>query len=377
MKQILKIIGSLLIGMAFGLLVGGILVIFFTDVSMGEFFEKFKEIDLSEGLSAVLVAFAAVVLSVPLLVVLHEAGHLICGLTTGYKFVSFRIFNLTFIRTNGKLRIKHFSIAGTGGQCLLSPPDLPINRVPTGWYNIGGVLANIVALACVLPLLLTEMHPFVREFLAVFCLIDVFMVLLNGIPMKAGGIGNDAYNMMKLHHDPKGKRAIVMQLRANALVQSGVRPKDMPEEWFEMPDVIDYSNPLQVSMPMMAASRLLDKMEWEKSYEIFNALYAHKGEIMKLYVNEIACELLFLAIMTGRMSQAKELWTDALKKYVTTYSRVMSSKQRVLAAVELYLNDNRGAAGKIYDQLKTDAGKYLLQGEVDSDVAIMERMLGL
>ena len=56
--------------------------------------------------------------------ILHEAGHLIFGLMTGYKFNSFRIASFMWIRENGKLRLKRHSLAGTGGQCLMTPPDI-------------------------------------------------------------------------------------------------------------------------------------------------------------------------------------------------------------------------------------------------------------
>ena len=58
------------------------------------------------------------VLSVPI----HEGGHLICGLLTGYRFVSFRAGRFICYRRQGKLRIGRYQIAGTGGQCLLGPP---------------------------------------------------------------------------------------------------------------------------------------------------------------------------------------------------------------------------------------------------------------
>ena len=57
-------------------------------------------------------------------VIIHEGGHLIFGLMTGYKFNSFRIFSVILIKQNGKLKIKNISLAGTGGQCLMSPPEL-------------------------------------------------------------------------------------------------------------------------------------------------------------------------------------------------------------------------------------------------------------
>ena len=66
----------------------------------------------------------------------------------------------------------------------------------------------------------------------IFLLTDLFLILTNGIPMQTGGIGNDAYNIIMLRKNEKSKSALMLQLRSNALIQEGVRPKDMPAEWF-------------------------------------------------------------------------------------------------------------------------------------------------
>ena len=47
--------------------------------------------------------------------IIHEAGHLVFGLATGYRFSSFRVFNLILLKEEGKLRFKKLSLAGTGG----------------------------------------------------------------------------------------------------------------------------------------------------------------------------------------------------------------------------------------------------------------------
>ena len=104
-----------------------------------------------------MLAILILLFSIFLQVLLHEGGHLVCGLATGYRFVSFRIFNLTFIRKDGKLCIKRFSLAGTGGQCLLTPPERPLEDIPTTLYNLGGVLANLLtAILAFLPLLTVD-----------------------------------------------------------------------------------------------------------------------------------------------------------------------------------------------------------------------------
>lgn len=376
LKSIVKMILGFAGGIAIGFLIACVVIICFTDTTFPEFLEKLTSTNLSETMTAAGVAVLAFIVSIFVLVFIHEAGHLVCGLLSGYRFVSFRIFNFTIIRMDGKLRVKRYSVAGTGGQCLLTPPDLPLDKIPTGWYNFGGVFFNLIALLIAVPFLfLVKGHPFVTETIAMFVLADILLILINGIPMKISSAGNDGYNMLFLKKDPIGKRALVEALRANALVQEGVRPKDMPAEWFVVPENICYRNQLEVSIPMMAAARLVDEMRYAEALEAYERLYEHKDEIIPLYVNEIACELVFLRLMGGDEKGAAELLDDKLRKYIETYKKVMSSKERILCAVSLRLDHDPDKALSIYENLRDRAGDYLLQGEVRSDLAIMHDML--
>ncbi len=87
-------------------------------------------------------------------IIIHESGHLVTGLRSGYEFISFRIGSMTWVKENGKLSQKKFNIAGTGGQCLMMPPesDKPEN-VPFVLYFLGG---GCVGTLCVNQHLLIE-----------------------------------------------------------------------------------------------------------------------------------------------------------------------------------------------------------------------------
>ena len=236
-------------------------------------------------------------------------------------------------------------------------------------------MANIIVLAIVLPFFLLHLNPFIAEALGIFVAVDVIMILLNGIPMMAGGIGNDGYNMKLLKKNGRSKQGIVNQLRANALIQNGIRPKDMPEEYFGNPEDIDYRNALEVSIPLMYASRLVDRMEYKEAIDILEDIYSHKEEIMPLYVKETACELAFLYLRTERIEKAEALLDKDLRKYIEAYRKTMSSKERLLCAMTLYLDQDKCKAYDIYTDLKKRSSKYLLQGEVLSDLALMEDMI--
>ena len=79
--------------------------------------------------------------------IIHEAGHLVCGLISGYRFVSFRVLSYTLLKEDNKFKVKEFSLSGTAGQCLLSPPDKPVEEVPIILYELGGILFNLLLTA--------------------------------------------------------------------------------------------------------------------------------------------------------------------------------------------------------------------------------------
>ena len=75
-------------------------------------------------LLGVLILFSLMYLSIFIEMAIHEAGHLFFGLATGYKFLSYRIGSFTFIKEEGRIKVKRYVLPGTGGQCLMSPPPL-------------------------------------------------------------------------------------------------------------------------------------------------------------------------------------------------------------------------------------------------------------
>lgn len=378
MKQALKLVGMFLVGILLGVMVSGAGIALFTDMTLAAFFGKLFRLHIAEVIGFPLLFICFFLITLFLQVTLHEAGHLICGLASGYRFVSFRIFNFTWIRKDGKWVLKRFSVAGTGGQCLLAPPDRPEEEIPVCGYNMGGVMMNILTALVALGFLLwMEDLPFMLSVFLVFgVIIGLFLGVTNGVPMKLGGIGNDAYTLRLLRHNPATKHALILQLRINALIQEGMRPKDMPEEWFKQ-DVatIDYKDILQATIGLMNVSRLLDREEWEDAYRLLEDVKSHSSELIGILQQETDAELLFTALVTGRMERAGELATDKLLRYIHLYSRVSSSKQRQLFALALYQEHDREKAETIYRSVVNLREKYLMQGEVNMDIALMEVLL--
>ena len=359
MKQALKLILSTLMGACIGFGAVVLCITFFAETTLSEFFGNMGNVQLSRLLLSCILSLVCLILAVFVQIILHEGGHLIFGLATGYRFVSFRVGSLTLIKEGGKFRFKRFSISGTGGQCLLSPPDKPYEQMPYFWYNAGGVLMN----------LLTGIILF--SFICGF-----FLALMNGIPLKMSGITNDAYNLILMHRDLNTRKYLALQLSVNAEVQKGMRLKDMPDEWFPNDEVTDYKNIMQVAVKLLYISRYVDRKEFKTAQSLFSEIEQHKEEIVGLYVKEIECELLFLELIgERRQEEVERLYTDRTKRYIQRYKIMMSSKQRLLCALALYWENRPERAKEIYEKVVRKRDKYLLQGEVNSDLDIMETML--
>lgn len=376
MKKIIKVLLGLLVGVGLGLLIGFGLFALTNDGGVSAFFEKLASINVLEVLLLVGLMILWLVVSAVLQIVIHEGGHLVAGLLMGYRFVSFRVFSLTLVRQEGRFRFRRFSIGGTGGQCLMAPPDKPIDQIDTRWYNLGGVLANVLVSGAALTLFLVcDLPMWAGTWMVMMTIIGVIYALLNGWPMKVGGIGNDGYNLVHLEKNPDDKRLLIQMLDCNARIQEGQLPKDLPEEYFEPQGEIDWGDGLQVNWQMMVVARMENLHQWDDVYKLLSDSIKARGKMPDLFWMETACEMVFVCLAIGRKDEAQRLYTPSLQNYVKTYSRTQSSKQRIAFAVELLMMDRRDEASQILDTLKNNRHKYLLQGEVEMDIELMETLL--
>ena len=376
MKRIIKVLLGLLMGVTAGLLIGAGLFVLTNDGGLTAFFEKLASIKVLEVLSLIGLMILWLVVSAVLQIIIHEGGHLVAGLFMGYRFVSFRVFSFTLVRQEGRFRLRRFSLGGTGGQCLMAPPDKPVDQIDTRWYNLGGVLANVLVAGVALTLFVVcDLPMWAGTWMLMMAIIGVIYALLNGWPMKIGGIGNDGYNLMHLEKMPDDKRLLIQMLDCNARIQEGLLPKDLPAEYFGPQGEIDWGDGLQANWQMMVVAHMENLHQWDEAYKLLSEGINARGKMPDLFWMETACEMVFVCLATGRTDVAQRLYTPSLQNYVKTYSRTQSSKQRIAFAVALLMMGRHEEASQMLDALKMNRHEYLLQGEVEMDIELMETLL--
>ena len=376
MKSFLKFIGALLLGALIGL----ICIIPFIVLGTGESFSmvvnRIFGHDALPYLSKAAMTIILICVAFFLQLIIHEGGHLVAGLLTGYRFVSFRVLNWLLIRKDDRLQWRNFELAGTGGQCLLAPPDKPLEQIDTRWYNAGGVLANVITAVLAIVLMYTvDMPLWMHALMFLMAFIGVSFALLNGIPMKVGGVANDGLNLFQMEKDRPAKLCFCNILEVNARGQEGEPYTGMPERLFAMPDPLDWENALHVGAVLLSVTRKMAFHRWEDAYQLLTEAHDNKDSYMTLYQMEIENMMTQVCIFTGRDKEARQHYSKEVAKHVTRHAPTQSDKQLTRMAVALALDGDRPRAEQILKEVEARRDRYAQQSDVALSLDLMHWLL--
>lgn len=324
---------------------------------------------------AVALMLFAVAVSFFLQSTIHELGHLVCGLISGYKFTSFRIGKLMIIKENGKIKGKIFNIVGTGGQCLMMPP-LWSDNFPYKLYNFGGCIANIFAAIVFIAISTLTENGYLFSFATVMATVGIMMALVNGIPLRPSGVANDGFNAFVLGKNKKAVRAFWLQLYVNGLIAAGERMHNLPEDWFFLPEGEDLENPVICSVGIFRYNYYFDAHDFAKAEETAEHMIKAPG-LLGLHKNELMCELLFCRIIRkAEPDEIDSLLTPELNKYIKATASYVSRKRLSFAYFYLY-KKQYDIAFKCQQAFESVCRTYPYSSEIENEKEIMEMLQGI
>ena len=298
-----KKIGQILIPVCF-VLIGAVCGILFM-----KYLDRPETAGTSGGgkILAILGALVSMCAVLILQIIIHEAGHLVFGLLTGYRFISFRVYSFMWMKDNDRIRFKRMSIAGTGGQCLMAPPDLKDGKMPVQLYNYGGAIMNLIASAVSGGLsLLCPAGSLFRPFLLMMLVTGIAYALMNGLPLRMSLANNDGRNAWDLARSPEAVRAFWTTMKMNELSARGVCLRDMPEEWFAVPDEEGMKNGITSSLGAVACSRLMEQGRFEEADALMERLLSHPNGIPGVLRKMLVCDRIYVELIRGNRPEALE-----------------------------------------------------------------------
>lgn len=303
--------------------------------------------DSDRGIFALLELLIALFVGYNATVIIHESGHLVFGLLSGYHFSSFRIWSFMFVRQDGKIRLCRQKISGTGGQCLLTPPDGDDMNAPVIMYNLGGCIFNLIlSVVCFLLFIYLGNLPVLSVTLLFTAIISTVTLITNGLPIIIGGMPNDGLNAYVLAKDKASKVAFFNQLRVADAQVRGIRLSDMPDEWFFVPGDVPTKNLFYSTLKVFACNRTLDTLDTVKCEAEIEALLNSNWLIIGLHRALLTIDLIYCRLVNhGRGEDYRSLVTQDVKNVMKSMKRNPAILRTEYAA-ELLYDGNKAAADK-------------------------------
>ncbi len=344
-----------LVGRIIPLLIGGLI-----GVLLGVFASSVA--GDNDGLAFAVIFGGLLLLCVAVLVqiILHEAGHMVCGLLTGYSFVSFNVFGLVWTKgKDGKLRLGRMQIAGAEGQCLMCPPDYAEGRFPFTLYNMGGVLMNLlVGIVCLLLAIPAKGVPVLYLFLMEMGVVGLLFAAINGLPLPVAAIQNDGRNQLCIMKDENARRAFWVQMTAAAEIARGKRIRDLPEDWFAPFPEEAMDNPIVATVSVLNASRRMDRLDFDGAETAIRALLAREKGIVDIYRMTLACDGATCELIAGRPADLTALLDTKQNQQLMKAMKTNPAIIRTWYALALLKDRDPQKAAKLLEEFEAAAKKH-------------------
>lgn len=345
-KKVKATVIQIVVGLVIGLFLG------ILSISMLDQMDHF-------GIDTALYFIVMFIIAFILQIVIHEGGHCLFGLKNGFEFVSFRIGSYMWVLDNGKIQLKRYKLAGTGGQCLMNPSV----TTEKGYilYLLGGGICNIAS-----GLILLILGLIFKDLLfSIFCFANITIALLLGtlnlIPMDVG-IPNDGYNAYIIIKDKKSAHSLYQQLVIAKELADGKRLDEMDDSLFTLYEGADLLNPLNTCIAVNRNARLLAQNKLEEAKEGY--LELRRLKISEIFKTSTVYALSLIEVLTSEKPNVDQYLSKQMKKKLES-ERSDITALLVQYGIELLVNKNEGQARLVLKYLMDAYETYPYRGEVE------------
>lgn len=204
-------------------------------------------------------------LIIPLFIAIHEAGHMVFGLISGYSLMSYKLGPLEWYKKEDKISFRINPLSSVVlGQCLMIPPK-PKKKVKPKFflYNAGGLIFSYLMDVVLIFLFFIIGNSYIKSLLAPMISISVFLTINNSLYQK-GGI-NDVCNHILVKSNPNYIKSIMYQLEMISNITSGKRygAKTLYEPYFE-----DKLNHITIPVAQFRFLQAIDKSDFTEAKRI-------------------------------------------------------------------------------------------------------------
>ena len=325
------------------------------------------------GIVAILMMISLMYVALILEMAIHELGHLFFGLLTGYTFISYRLGSFLIMKEEGKLKVKRYSLPGTGGQCLMAPPEYS-PTFPVVLYNAGGAIFNFLSfLLFLLFFFLFYTVPFLSSFLLMSAFVSFGLGAMNIIPLI---YGNDGSNILNIGRSKKEKESFWAQMKLAEYQNRGIRLKDMPEEIFPVKAKDEIEGIMSASAFVFYENKLIDEGDYEGALE--KAEEALSSPLLPQILRvTVKCDVIYLLLILKRdKKEVDEIKDKTLIKQLKAMRGLITVMRSEYSYALLY-EKNENKAAEIRKAFDSTSEKYPYASEIESERYLMDKALSL
>ena len=234
-------------------------------------------------------------------VIIHEAGHLLCGLISHFRFLSFEVLGLKIVKKNNKIKLARGNFIALG-QCLLGLDKENRSNANIILYLSGGFIANSISslIGLILAVISVLLKGYIAPYASGLLLINLFFVINNAIPLSINGLYNDALNIKLSRISEDVKRTIINSIVLNTYIEEKEDLSEFDEDiinndFIVLPYWYTYDYPFK---ELRLWKHILDK-EYREALDINNPLFLNRYYYPKPYFRNIIASEMFLKIINN------------------------------------------------------------------------------
>ena len=255
----------------------------------------------------------------------------------------------------------------------MAPPEMVNGMFPVSLYNLGGPIFNlVVSLAFVLVLIASPKGGYLALFSFLMVGVGIICGMSNGIPLRTKSVDNDGYNAISLIKNKDAMRAFWIQMKVNEQLRHGVRTKDMPDEWFQVPSDEAMKNSMVATIGVYAASRLIDQHRFNEAEALIAHILEIQTGIVAIHRNLLLCDLIYLELIgQNRSDRIDELYNKDLKKFIKSM-KGFPSIIRMEYAYYLLAADDPDMAARLKSSFEKVAATYPYPNDINTERELIE-----
>lgn len=313
-----------------------------------------------------LVILITLIVSAIMHILLHELGHILCGVMTGYRLSVFRLLHLTFYREESGWQAKvdkQSMTKGILGQALMVPTK---EEAPVMPYLLGGIMMNITLGVALLAGTSSIYQPLWNNVLIVAGYVGVFLGVMNLLPIDP----TDGYHLKEIWRSPSYKQQFRQVLKAHNQLMQG-KPLHEIVSTIDLHDTIAFSQSNQTFLVMLHIINAIDQHNFTQAYALSQQLWAVFDQLFNGHKEDVYALHLLSFLLTDNYS------LDSVQSFKEHpyFSQVIESDQPDYAAVQsLYAAEIDGSYSRAMTRLDV-AREHLDLNETKTEQAAKERLL--